>query len=845
MMRHTPVLVAALLLAVGSSTTIYAQKTTLERVHENIRETPYPQSFHHVYINPAPLLPPKSMKTADMLQFQLSQDADFNGDAAMTSEPKPWCMFNPHKILDKGEWYWRVRPVNASGQAGEWSETFGFSITGEEPQFVTPPFETFRSGLPTGWPRLYCFIDKELEEGKATIQEHKEYKELLHRASLGLKATCETAGDPYGQVKQMALMTNYLHTAWRATGDRRYADKMMAFTRSLLSGKPSPERMKDDFYAGDLIYVLLHTYDSCHDLLTDGEKAGIKDLVMESAKYHHNMQRQGSEETHIFDNHFWQRGFREMLQIGLVFWDTDPTALEMLEYCYELWTARAPASGFNRDGEWHNGTGYFTANVHTLWYVPSLFSHITGVDFMKHPWYQNAGHALLYTWPVGTMSAGFGDQNERQLTPDRQRAAFADFLARELDDPYAAWYASHLNREVRNDFDMRIYRMARGHIAYPNVKPLPEGAEKALWLEDIGQMDAHSVLQNTSRNLFLSFRSSPFGSGSHTLADQNSFNLHFRGVPVYRSTGYYLNFSDAHNIMSYRHTRAHNTILVDGIGQPFTTRAYGKITRMLNGDHISYALGDASNAYCGISEYPMWEKNFEKAGITQTPENGFGETPLTKYRRHIFLLHPDIVLIYDELEASRPVTWDWLLHSPVEFKINQKKHILTTRYDEKEFTSVAQIFSDQPCSISQTDEFCVAPNLKLAKNGTEDKYVNQWHLTAAFRPCAVNRILTFIKIEPDGSETVYDVTRDGDKFVCGPWVIHAGLNVSKPAYLTIVNERRGVVFSYGNGDVKIGDTTYSRRERGSSVLYDLIGGEWKVQEMTDVEPQITGAKAER
>ena len=98
MTRHTPVLVAALLLAVGSSTTIYAQKTTLERVHENIRETPYPQSFHHVYINPAPLLPPKSMKTADMLQFQLSQDADFNGDAAMTSEPKPWRMFNPHKI---------------------------------------------------------------------------------------------------------------------------------------------------------------------------------------------------------------------------------------------------------------------------------------------------------------------------------------------------------------------------------------------------------------------------------------------------------------------------------------------------------------------------------------------------------------------------------------------------------------------------------------------------------------------------------------------------------------------------------------------------------------------------
>ena len=31
-----------------------AQKTTLERVHENVRETAYPQSMHQVYLNPPP-----------------------------------------------------------------------------------------------------------------------------------------------------------------------------------------------------------------------------------------------------------------------------------------------------------------------------------------------------------------------------------------------------------------------------------------------------------------------------------------------------------------------------------------------------------------------------------------------------------------------------------------------------------------------------------------------------------------------------------------------------------------------------------------------------------------------
>lgn len=831
-----------LITAVCSAPQAFAQKTTLERVHENTRETPYPQAWHRPYINPVPLLVPKTMKTSENMQFQLSMDKDFKDKTTITSEPEPRCMFNAHRILEKGTWYWRVRPVDKDGKAGEWSQVYDFSITGDEPEFVTPSFEEFFRNMPKGYPRIYCFIDEELKAASDTVAKHAEYKELISRANLGMKSTLETSSEPYKNVKQMALLGMHLYTAYRATGDSQYAEKLLAFTRSLLPGGPDQSMMKaDDFYAGDFMYLMLHAYDACHDMLTPEERDRIHELVMTNARFHHYSHTLSHEETHIFDNHFWQRGFREMLQIGLVFGDTDPVAKEMLEYCYELWTARAPASGFNRDGEWQNGTGYFTANVTTLWYVPSLFSYMTGTDFLQHPWYRNAGKSLLYNWPVGTMSAGFGDQNEHWTEPDRQRAAFADFIARELDDPYAAWYASHLNRAVRGDFSMRLYRMARGHVAYPNVKPLPEGATKAVWFHDIGQLAAHSALQNTSRNLFLSFRSSPFGSGSHTLADQNSFNLHFRGVPVYRSTGYYLNFSDAHNIMSYRHTRAHNTILVDGIGQPFTTRAYGKITRMLNGDHISYALGDASNAYCGVSEYPMWEKNFERAGITQTPENGFGETPLTKYRRHIFLLHPDIVLIYDDLEASKPVRWDWLLHSPVSFRIDDKNHILTTRYSEKEFTSYAQLFSNRPCTISQTDEFRVPPDLNKAKPDQRDKYVNQWHLTAAFEPCATNRILTIIKIMPDGTEETFNIRRDGNKFIYGRWVIRAELDPSKPASLNIVNTRYNAVFDYSEGEtVEIDGKSYERKEKGSSVLYDLIDGEWIIHEMSDYEPQITG-----
>lgn len=73
--------------------------------------------------------------------------------------------------------------------------------------------------------------------------------------------------------------------------------------------------------------------------------------------------------------------------------------LPMLEYYYEIWSARAPASGFNRDGIWHNGTGYIATNIKTLYYIPSLFAYVTRSDFLKHPWYLNAGKALVYTSP--------------------------------------------------------------------------------------------------------------------------------------------------------------------------------------------------------------------------------------------------------------------------------------------------------------------------------------------------------------------------------------------------------------------------------------------------------------
>lgn len=824
-----------LLLALAMTPAALAQKTGLVRVHENVRVTPYPQQEHTLYLNPSPLVVPAEMRKAEYLQFQLSQDPQFPKGKTIQSKPLAWCMFNPHRVLESGTWYWRFRSVDKAGKGNEWSAAYNFAVTDDIPQFVTPTFDVFMKNMPKGYPRIYCFLEEGLKKAKGSIRTSPEYKDLTNRAKRALNNNYETNPAPYKVANRMGQDAIQLYTAYRTTGEQAYADKMLAYVRALLASTPD-KKLTNDFYCGDVLFLFTHAYDACHNQLNKEELKKIEDLIFQFAKYHHNIQRKGSVENHIFDNHYWQRAYREMLQIGLMFADKNNTAKEILEYCYELWTARAPASGFNRDGEWHNGQGYFHANVKTLWYVPSLMSYITGTDFLQHPFYKNLGKALVYAWPPRSMSAGFGDGNEGFRSVSRQRAALADYIARETGNPYAIWYCNE-NKTATADIDMRLYRIANKDKAYPADQPLPADAPKAIWFQDTGEMLAHSNLPRYRENLFLSFRSSPFGSGSHTLADQNSFNLHFRGVPVYRSTGYYLNFSDPHNLLSYRHTRAHNTILVDGIGQPFSTKGYGKVVRMLGGDNISYACGDASNAYSGISEYPMWIKNFKTSKVEQSVENGFGETPLKKYRRHILLLHPDIVVIYDELEADKPVRWDWLLHSPVQFDINEQECRLTTVYPDKKFTAVAQLFSNSNCTMTQTDRFVAAPDPKKMKKGV--KYPNQWHMTAAFEKSPVTRILTVIRIQPDG-KPLRKLTRDGNSFRMDPWRITAQLDPSKPAELFIRNAKNEAVFSLGNKNLKIEGGDY-KREQGSSVLYDVIDGAWTIHEMTDTEPQATGA----
>lgn len=813
--------------------------------HDYVRQTPYPKADNELFLNPPPLIVPEQMKrSGEQLRFSLSRSADFSTEETVTSKATAWCMYNPHRALESGTWYWRFRAVDADGTEQPWSETYRFTVTDDLPRFVTPAAEHFFDHLPVGHPRLYCFLDSKAEAARPKLSAHPEYKSMRSRANTALRQDFTDIATFYrdkASTESLNNYTNYLFQAYYLTREENYADKMLEILSRMTACPPTDSQLfASNFITTNIALAYIRIYDLLYDRLPDGQRTATEEMLMKISRFSYKAHI-GSQENNLYDSHFWQQNMRVLFQTAYMLYDKAPYVDEirpMLEYYYELWTARAPGTGYNRDGVWHNSVTYFNACVETLYYMPSLFSHLTNCDFLQHPWYRASGRSLVYSWPVGSANCGFGDGSETTDIPRRIRVAYADFIARKLGDGYAGWYAGQCAAELRQDFLLRMDRMVDSYI-YDTEEP--QDVDKMIWYKDAGEVVMHSDLLHTDRNLSLSFRSSPYGCSQHTFANQNAFNVLYKGVDVFHNTGYYLKYASPHHIMSYRHTRAHNTLLVNGIGQSFTPRAYGSILRGINGDHISYCLGDASNAYADICDLKVWIENFKEAGISQTPANGFGATPLTGYLRHVWMLHPNIIVIYDELEASEPVRWDWLLHSSTTFHIEQDGFTLNTANEAKGFSTQGQLFSGQTFQISQTDQFTVPPT-----DRPDPAYPNQWHLSATVKDSRSNRFLFIMQVYDRNEEEASPVYRESNDFKINDWHIHAELNPENPPAVTITNDMEEVVFSYGTGSVQLPDGTfYERKQPFSSVIYDTRRGKPLLQEETDFLPKHTRAAGGR
>lgn len=759
-------------------------------IHPKTRESAWP-SGGVVDVNPPSLLWPAVRRQDVRYHVRLSQDQRFGAGKTIESDELLWAAFNPHRKLETGTWYWQYDVISREKSQTK-SEVHAFEVADGIRVYVTPSSEKMVSACPESHPRVLITAD-ELATFRGRVKKSSEALAIIREADrhVSQQPPNEQSGRPRQEGEnafeqknfakwaskalgnQLSNATSALAKAYLITGDEKYGRQAIRYAVHVAGFDTDgvTSRQVSDFADGACLRAMAVGYDSCYDLLSERDRSTIRKAIAVRAGRMFSRWRNDLE-TRVFSAHIWQHILHEFAEAAFATLGEIEDAELWATYVYELWLARVPLLG-GEDGGWANGNNYFGTNFVTLISIPTFFEQLTDADFFAHPWYRNSIYYMIYTWPPGSGPDGFGDGCERRELAPLSRLAFADILGRRFGDPYAGWYVHEslkpIGASIRDDGSQRWHRLRRGE-----GPPAPAASSfslpQARTFGDIGVVAMHTDLANTQKNLMVAFRSSPYGSYNHAHANQNSFNILFGGKRVFSNSGYYIGYGDAHFKGWYIHSRGHNTVLIDGKGQlTASPEGYGQVIRYLHDDRITYCLGDASNAY--------------------------GDAGLTRFRRHVVLLRPSTVVIYDELEADHAAEWSWLLHCPDEILCEEESG--TLKATTATARSRVDFFAAIPLKFNVHNRFA-PPALnwrKRTSGGKVIEYPDQWHATVSPRQkVARMRYLAVIQvIGREKAETLGTAEVSGNAVSFGPWSIAAGLDAAGPVALYVGKDGQPVL----------------------------------------------------
>jgi hypothetical protein len=352
----------------------------------------------------------------------------------------------------------------------------------------------------------------------------------------------------------------------------------------------------------------------------------------------------------------------------------------------------------------------------------------------KKPFFRNNGYFAVYFHPPYATRGGFGDHGE--AAPNLAEKLLVRRYARAFNDPVLLWQAdnihydeSHLNRlqVVPGKMDWKEWFM-EDVIAILSTPPSnlnarsPSGLPQAKLLRDIGWTAMHSDLGNAENDVWMLFKSSPYGSFSHSHADQNSFQVNAYGKTLIIDSGYYPWYGSPHHNLWTRMTRAHNSILINGRGQSYgTMKASGTIEKFEPSEALSIVTGECARAYnLPMSEFTVqqWEENLDEPLPGVEPE-------AKVVRRTIVFSHNSEtpwIAVHDYLKTDGAATFDYLLHSLEKIQFDQQTQQLLVKNGNVGMNVF--FLSPEDLHFSQTSKFPVEPEERY--KGAPD----QWHFTA-------------------------------------------------------------------------------------------------------------------
>ena len=864
-----PLLFLLLVPSASSAQKAIMRLTDPTLMHE-VRATPSPLNGERINMNPPRFMWPDKFphlgpvldgvddchtKQSATYRIRIADDKDFTRNV-ITAE-RDWAFFNPFTHFAPGTYYWQHAYVAPDGSE-EWSPVYHFTVDSSALDFNPPSYTELLKSLPTYHPRT--MLDG--KQWDQIIERNKNNPEALsfistadERMSHHLRHLAEEIDTTFlvnltNSVQYKAALiresrkivdreektVESMVRAYLLTRNPIYYKAAMTRLTEILSWKGS-KYFAGDFNVGTILSMSTSAYDAFHDLLTPEEKALLLNSIQENGNlfFHEFVNHL---ENRIADNHVWQMTFRILTMAAFATYGDIPEAVTWTDYCYNMWVSRFP--GLNEDGGWHNGDSYFHVNIRTLIEVPAFYSRITGFDFFQDPWYNNNALYVIYEQPPFSKSGGQGNSHENQRSPSGARVGYADALARQCANPWAAAYVNYIKEREPKIFTRSFEAKPADLTWYRCItdKSFPETTETLADLpsthvfNETGLGLMHTTLGDYKNNAMLSFRSSPYGGTSHALANQNAFNTFYGGKEIFYSSGHRTGFTDDHCMYSYRNTRAHNSILVNGMGQTIGTEGYGWMPRWYEGEQLSYFVGDASNAYGEVTA-PLWLTRGRLSGTEYTPANGWDINRLDRFRRHVIQLgNTGLFVLYDELLGKEDVTWSYLLHTttnPMQIERKSADALTITGTNKVGGTSVAHLYSSSAVEDQMTDQFFSPPtnwkNVTDAK-GKALKYADHWHFSATTPKVDTARFLTII--DTHGKErTDLPVTRKGDTWYVGDWVIKCNLTPKGKAKIEVKNAKANASLLYDES-----------KNDGATIVNDVVNGKKVKEKLVDIRPKL-------
>lgn len=658
--------------------------------------------------------------------------------------------------LAPGPWRWRVSTLESGGGIVAESDWYHFEMPPGAPEVRMPTDEELEARLAGRRPRILFPEDgfeRLGERIKHDANTARWWREVMRRVALAadLEPFDEPADwDPSRDQnsewvriftvgkRASAAMTRFA-LAYRVTGEKRYLDLAKVWTLKVASWDPlgctahRGRRQGNDEAGMPILERMSWTYDWLHEHWTaDERKAVLAALAARANDVLGVLQQQDYLARPVSSHEGRAQGF--LGAAGLACYGEVDAAAAWLKYvltatltCYPFWGGA--------EGGWAQGLSYWAAYYYWLAQWGEITKRALGVDLHQRGWFRNTGYFALYCHPFYAPYGGFGDG--ASTPPSLQERIAIDHLAQVHRDAFLGWHASKIplkleNRTGRSEWHEWQMADVGGLLVaalYDRTEPKePAELPPARHFRDVGWVAAHSHLGNAERDVWVVFKSSPYGAFSHSHADQNAFILGAYGEQLLISAGHYPSYGSPHHWTDHRASRANNLVLVNRHGQaPRLYESRGDIEYYSEQDPFVVMRAEAAWGY----NLPMPEEALVAEREVVPPEALEASVEVRSYKRTLVFMRESRVgpflVVLDRLLTDKPATYQWLLHALNAFEVDARTGCISLTRGKAGM--VARVLGIQPLTISQHDKFLRPPELRPGRYPPEGP-PNHWHLTA-------------------------------------------------------------------------------------------------------------------